>query len=100
MNPEPVIVTGVSAEPATVDDGVTAVMAGRGFDVGGGFVAVPPPPQPIIIPIPKIKISDFTCTRNFRSISGLHKLKASIQGKFPSLAVCLAPFHEQSIASN
>ena len=81
MNPEPVIATGVSAEPATVDDGVIAVMAGRGF--GGGFVGVPPPPQPIIILIPKIRIGNFTFARDFRSIAALHELKASIQSNLP-----------------
>jgi hypothetical protein len=48
MNPDPVIVTGVSGEPAMVEEGVTAVMAGAGFGVGGGFEAGVPPPQPVI----------------------------------------------------
>src|SRR5580704_3286186 len=48
MNPEPVIVTGVSADPATLDDGVIAAMDGTGFESGGGFVrAADPPPQPV-----------------------------------------------------
>lgn len=46
MNPEPVIVTDVSVEPATAEDGVVAVMAGTGFEIGGGFVV--PPVQPVI----------------------------------------------------
>jgi hypothetical protein len=49
MNPDPVIVTGVSGEPATVDEGVVEVMAGVGFEVGEGFVgAEAPPPQPVM----------------------------------------------------
>jgi hypothetical protein len=38
MNPEPLIVTDVSVEPATAEDGVVAVMAGTGFEIGGGPV--------------------------------------------------------------
>jgi hypothetical protein len=48
MNPEPVIVTDMSVEPATAEDGVIAVMAGTGFELGAGFAgAVDPPPQPV-----------------------------------------------------
>jgi hypothetical protein len=46
MNPEPVIVTDVSVEPAIAEAGVAAVMAGTGFEFGGGFVV--PPVQPAI----------------------------------------------------
>ena len=77
------MVTGVSVEPAIVEDGVIAMMAGRGFEVGGGFVGVRPPLQPIIIPIPKIDISNVMFTRDFRSIAALHELKASIQANLP-----------------
>jgi hypothetical protein len=38
MNPEPTIVTDLSVAPAMREDGVTEVMAGTGFGVGGGFV--------------------------------------------------------------
>lgn len=48
MNPDPAIVTGVCPEPATTEDGVTPVMAGTGFDIGGGFVEAVPPPQPVM----------------------------------------------------
>jgi hypothetical protein len=49
MNPEPVIVTGVFAEPASVEDGVAETMEGAGFRSGGGATAlVPAPPQPIM----------------------------------------------------
>ena len=51
MNPEPVIVTEVSDDPATMDDGVTAVLDGAGFEAGAGFVGADvPPPQPAIMP--------------------------------------------------
>jgi hypothetical protein len=49
MNPVPVIVTGVSVEPAPIEDGFTVMMAGMGFETGGGFVgAVAAPPHPAI----------------------------------------------------
>jgi hypothetical protein len=52
MNPAPVIVIGVTAEPARTNDGVTVVIAGTGFAGGGGggglIVPVGPPPQPAI----------------------------------------------------
>lgn len=49
MNPDPATVTGVSPEPATTEEGVTAVIAGTGFEAGGGFVeAGVPPPQPVM----------------------------------------------------
>lgn len=49
MNPEPVIATGVSVEPARMKEGVISVMAGTGFELGEGFVgAAVPPPQPVI----------------------------------------------------
>lgn len=49
MNPDPAIITGVSREPATIEDGVTAVMEGTGFEAGSGFVeAGDPPPQPVM----------------------------------------------------
>jgi hypothetical protein len=35
MNPEPIIVTGVSVEPALADGGVIVVTAGTGFEAGG-----------------------------------------------------------------
>ena len=38
--------TDVSVEPATTEDGVAAVIAGTGFELGGGFVV--PPTQPVI----------------------------------------------------
>lgn len=79
MNPEPVIVTGVSAEPAMVDEGVIAVMAGAGLEAGGGFVgADAPPPQPVITPIPKMKISSFNFVVDFQSIAAPQEVKASI----------------------
>ena len=46
MNPEPVIVTGVSAEPSIAEEGVIEAMAGTGFETGGGTVEAVPPPQP------------------------------------------------------
>jgi hypothetical protein len=50
MNPVPVIVMGVSAEPARTKEGMTVVIAGTGFAGGGGggglIVPVGPPPQP------------------------------------------------------
>lgn len=46
MNPEPVIVTDVSLEPAKAEDGVVAVMAGTGFEIAGGLVVTPA--QPVI----------------------------------------------------
>jgi len=49
MNPSPTIVTDVPVEPAITEDGVIAVMAGMGFEVGVGLGgAVIPPPQPVI----------------------------------------------------
>jgi hypothetical protein len=79
MNPEPVIVTGVSVEPATVEDGVIAMMAGTGFEVGGGFVgAVVPPPQPVINHIPRMKITRIIFAVDFRSIVAFKKIKADI----------------------
>jgi hypothetical protein len=49
MNPEPVIVTGMFAEPASVEDGVAETMEGAGFRSGGGATAVvPAPPQPFM----------------------------------------------------
>ena len=85
MNPEPVIVTGVSVEPATVEDGVIAVMAGTGFEVGGGFGgAVVPPPQPVITPIPRMKISRIIFAVDFRSIAALKEIKANILSTLPT----------------
>lgn len=48
MNPDPVIVTVVFADPAVELVGEIAVMAGVGFDCGAGLggAVVPPPPQP------------------------------------------------------
>lgn len=49
MNPNPAIVAAVAPEPATTEDGVTALMAGTGFEAGGGFVeAGVPPAQPVM----------------------------------------------------
>ena len=49
MNPSPAIVTDVPVEPAMTEDGVIAVMAGMGFEVGVGLGgAVIPPPQPVM----------------------------------------------------
>jgi hypothetical protein len=52
MNPVPVMVMGVSAEPARTKDGMTVVIAGTGFAGGGGgggiIAPVDPPPQPPI----------------------------------------------------
>ena len=81
MNPEPVIVTGVSAEPAMVDEGVIPVMAGTGLEAGGGFVgadAPPPPPQPVINHIPRMKITRIIFAVDFRSIVAFKKIKADI----------------------
>jgi len=51
INPEPAIVADMSVEPAATEDGVTAAMAGTGFEVDAGFVgAVAPPPQPLVNP--------------------------------------------------
>jgi hypothetical protein len=45
-NPDPVIVTGVSVEPALAEEGEIVMMAGTGFKVGGGLIApAGPPPQ-------------------------------------------------------
>jgi len=78
MNPVPVIVTVVSVEPATVDDGLSAVMTGRGFEFGGGFVvAVVPAPQPLINHVTRIKTSSIPITE-LRPITALHEIKANI----------------------
>jgi hypothetical protein len=48
IKPEPVMVTEVSGDPAATELGATAVMEGAGLELGGGFGAVDPPPQPEI----------------------------------------------------
>lgn len=48
MNPEPLIETDASAEPAVADDGVSEVIDGEGFKVGPGVPGLDvPPPQPL-----------------------------------------------------
>jgi len=43
------MMTGVSAEPASTEDGVTAEMAGTGFEFGGGGSELDgPPPQEVM----------------------------------------------------
>lgn len=49
MNPDPVTVMVVSAEPTTVEEGLTLAMLGLGFGLGGGLLdALGPPAQPPI----------------------------------------------------
>ena len=52
MNPDPVMVTRVSGDPATVEVGVIEVMVGMGFNIGGGIGGeVAAPPQPVSAPL-------------------------------------------------
>jgi hypothetical protein len=46
INPDPVITIVVFGAPATTEDGVIEVIAGVGFDAGGGFGGFEFPPQP------------------------------------------------------
>ena len=48
MKPEPETVTGVAADPAVADEGVTDATDGVGLllSSGGGVVVEPPPPPP------------------------------------------------------
>src|SRR5260221_12426983 len=78
MNPEPVILRGVSGEPTTVEGGAIEEMEGTGFKfgggIGGGGVA---PPQPGISLRPRRKSSSRILFLDFRFIAGLREIKAS-----------------------
>jgi hypothetical protein len=59
-------VTDVSIEPAMMEDGVIAVIAGAGFEVGVGLAgAVVPPPQPVIIPMQDKTVAESTHVARF-----------------------------------
>jgi len=76
--PEPLTSSKVSPDPASTLAGLTLVMAGTGFEIGGGFVEpVVPPPQPAINPIPRMKISSDIFV-DCRSIGPLQEIEAGV----------------------
>jgi len=78
MNPEPVILRGVSGEPTTVEGGAIEEMEGTGFKFGGGIGGgVVAPPQPVISLRPRRKSSSRILVLDFRFIAALHEIKAS-----------------------